>query len=168
MNMRRGLLATLLILSVILVHSHTHAQEYEPILESTNIKMKTLENRVQTDTFKVVDLVIFREDGQLEATWTEVVIMPSLEGGKTVLHANQFSTKDDSITDLKVLDENASFNISYNNGRKMIITCIKDGPFINDYEIKGRSVNSNAPDEEKIRVEWITIGGIILPSKEVF
>ena len=50
----------------------------------------------------------------------------------------------------------------------MIITCIKDGPFINDYEIKGRSVKSNAPDEEKIRVEWITIEGIILPSKEVF
>jgi hypothetical protein len=166
--MRRGILAPLLILSVILVHSLTHAQDYEPILESTNIKMKSIENGVQTDTFKVVDLVIFREDDQLEATWTEVVIMPSLEGGKTVLHANQFSTKDDSITNLKVLDENASFDISYNNGRKMIITCIKDGPFINDYQIKGKSVDSITPGGDKTRVEWITIEGIILPSKTVF
>lgn len=140
----------------------------KPVMSIAGIKLATLEDGKPTGIYHVVDLDIQRRGDTLEASWREVVIMPSYDGEKTILRARHLSTVDGTLTNLTTRGNDASFQLLINPRRKISVLCHKTGPLITDYEITATTAGQKQSGVEEKKIDWVTVKGILMPSKNVW
>ena len=117
---------------------------------STTFKMKVLYDGLPSDESLFVSLKIYSSDDKIHAKWVHAYFKLFEETG-VGMRIQQFTTFNDSITDLEVDDNSFEFNLHFNQKSPLKIVGTEKN---NDYYLEGIGFWWDDTANRKVKVKW--------------